>query len=136
MTCLNLYRIHDTRTLKFFILMKVYAYENTVTVSYLDCNRTPGRFCKIHGLVFGLWVRMNEANFISTLVQVHVQNATLAGGVAIGTAANLMVQPFGAMLVGALAGTLSVIGFHYIQVCAFLAELVRACLIIIKFVNS
>lgn len=65
---------------------------------------------------------MNEANFISTLVQVHVQNATLAGGVAIGTAANLMVQPFGAMLVGALAGTLSVIGFHYIQVCAFLAD--------------
>ncbi|XP_046664769.1 ammonium transporter Rh type A isoform X2 [Homalodisca vitripennis] len=46
---------------------------------------------------------------------VHIQNATLAGGVAIGTAANLMVQPFGAMLVGSLAGILSVVGFQYIQ---------------------
>lgn len=47
LTCLDLYLIHDTRTLKFFILMKVYAYENTLTISYLDCNRTPGRFCKL-----------------------------------------------------------------------------------------
>lgn len=106
----------------YFFLKKVYSYGNTLTIPYLDCNRTPGRFCKlllismVLPLVCGLEVRMNEANFISTLVQVHVQNATLAGGVAIGTAANLMVQPFGAMLVGALAGTLSVIGFHYIQV--------------------
>lgn len=46
----------------------------------------------------------------------HIQNATLAGGVAIGTAANLMVQPFGAMLVGSAAGILSVVGFQYIQV--------------------
>ncbi|XP_054263635.1 ammonium transporter Rh type B-like [Macrosteles quadrilineatus] len=46
---------------------------------------------------------------------VHIQNATLAGGVAIGTSANLMVQPFGAMMVGSIAGVLSVIGFQYIQ---------------------
>lgn len=47
LTCLDLYCIHYTRTLKFFILMKVYAYEKTVTISYLDCNHTPGRFCKL-----------------------------------------------------------------------------------------
>ena len=46
----------------------------------------------------------------------HIQNATLAGGVAIGTACDLMVQPFGALIVGVLAGTLSIVGYHYIQV--------------------
>ncbi|PSN37449.1 Ammonium transporter Rh type B [Blattella germanica] len=46
---------------------------------------------------------------------VHIQNATLAGGVAIGTACDMMVQPFGALLVGVLAGTLSIAGYHYLQ---------------------
>lgn len=46
----------------------------------------------------------------------HIQNATLAGGVAVGSVANLMIQPYGALLIGYLAGTLSVLGFHAIQV--------------------
>eukprot|EP00931_Biecheleriopsis_adriatica_P052269 TRINITY_DN3038_c0_g3_i1.p1 TRINITY_DN3038_c0_g3~~TRINITY_DN3038_c0_g3_i1.p1 ORF type:complete len:453 (+),score=87.58 TRINITY_DN3038_c0_g3_i1:112-1470(+) len=41
---------------------------------------------------------------------VPIQNATLAGGVSIGAAANL-VGPFGAGVIGALAGTLSTWGF-------------------------
>lgn len=45
----------------------------------------------------------------------HVQNATLAGGVAIGTAADLAVQPVGALIVGTVAGALSVIGFEKIS---------------------
>jgi ammonium transporter Rh len=42
---------------------------------------------------------------------VDVQNATLAGGVAIGAAADMYLYPGTAMAVGALAGTLSVFGF-------------------------
>ncbi|XP_015835084.1 ammonium transporter Rh type A isoform X2 [Tribolium castaneum] len=42
---------------------------------------------------------------------VHVQNSTLAGGVAVGTTANLMLQPFGAVLIGAVAGVVSVAGY-------------------------
>ncbi len=34
----------------------------------------------------------------------HVQNATLAGGVAVGAAANLYLHPAGALFLGALAG--------------------------------
>ncbi|KAL8625333.1 hypothetical protein ACOMHN_044476 [Nucella lapillus] len=45
---------------------------------------------------------------------VHVQNATLAGGVAVGTAADMMIGTYGALLIGSLAGALSVIGYRYI----------------------
>merc|ERR1719238_1052600 len=45
------------------------------------------------------------------LQTVPIQNATLAGGVSIGATANLPLGPFGAVLIGLLAGALSTIGF-------------------------
>jgi len=54
---------------------------------------------------------------------VHVQNSTLAGGVAIGTSANLMIQPFGAMIVGFTAAIVSVVGYKYIT--PFMARKLR-----------
>lgn len=50
------------------------------------------------------------------VLQEHIQNATLAGGVAVGACADMMVTPGGAMVIGSLAGALSVCGFQYIQV--------------------
>jgi ammonium transporter Rh len=47
---------------------------------------------------------------------VHVQNATLAGGVAVGTLANMIIEPWGAILIGFLAAILSVVGYKYITV--------------------
>ncbi|CAF3358156.1 unnamed protein product [Rotaria sp. Silwood1] len=46
---------------------------------------------------------------------VHVQNATLAGGVAVGTVADKIIRPFGAMIIGSIAGTLSTVGFRFIK---------------------
>lgn len=46
----------------------------------------------------------------------HIQNSTLAGGVAIGTAADMMIHPFGAMIVGSIAGAVSVLGYRYLTV--------------------
>lgn len=45
---------------------------------------------------------------------VHVQNATLAGGVALGTSANMPLEPWAAMLVGSIAGVISVLGYQYV----------------------
>eukprot|EP00961_Rhodomonas_salina_P103397 1391007-Rhodomonas_salina.1 len=46
---------------------------------------------------------------------VHIQNATLAGGVAMGAAGDLVSAPAWAMFAGTCAGTVSTLGFKYIQ---------------------
>ncbi|KJH50952.1 putative ammonium transporter Rh type [Dictyocaulus viviparus] len=45
---------------------------------------------------------------------VHIANSTLAGGVAIGTIANVVLHPLHALLIGVIAGLLSVVGYKYI----------------------
>jgi len=49
------------------------------------------------------------------LSTVDVQNATLAGGVAIGAASNLKITPAAAMVVGLVAGGVSTCGFSKLQ---------------------
>ena len=50
------------------------------------------------------------------VLQEHLQNATLAGGVAVGACADMMLTPGGSLAIGSLAGNLSICGFQYIQV--------------------
>ncbi|XP_041373506.1 ammonium transporter Rh type A-like [Gigantopelta aegis] len=45
----------------------------------------------------------------------HIQNATLAGGVAVGTCANMPLEPWGALTIGAIAGIISTLGFKYLS---------------------
>ncbi|XP_060611170.2 ammonium transporter Rh type C [Anolis sagrei] len=47
------------------------------------------------------------------LNMVHIQNATLAGGVAVGTAAEMMLTPYASLIVGFICGIVSTVGFVY-----------------------
>ncbi|XP_026950995.1 ammonium transporter Rh type B isoform X1 [Sagmatias obliquidens] len=47
------------------------------------------------------------------LDMVHIQNAALAGGVVVGTSAEMMLTPFGALVAGFLAGTVSTLGYKF-----------------------
>ncbi|XP_050824807.1 ammonium transporter Rh type C isoform X2 [Gopherus flavomarginatus] len=49
------------------------------------------------------------------LDMVHIQNATLAGGVAVGTSAEMMLTPYGSLIVGFLCGIVSTVGFVYLM---------------------
>lgn len=46
---------------------------------------------------------------------VSIQNATLAGGVAVGSSSDLVIEPWGAIVTGIVAGAISVIGYTHIQ---------------------
>uniref|UniRef100_A0A1I8F528 Ammonium_transp domain-containing protein n=1 Tax=Macrostomum lignano TaxID=282301 RepID=A0A1I8F528_9PLAT len=57
----------------------------------------------------------------------HIQNATLAGGVAVGTVADMMIRPYGALIIGCLAGLLSVFGYAVIAKKLRAANILDTC---------
>lgn len=46
---------------------------------------------------------------------VHIQNATLAGGVAVGSSSDLVIGAWGAIIIGLIAGAISVAGYRYVS---------------------
>jgi len=50
----------------------------------------------------------------------HIQNATLAGGVAVGASADMMLTPFGSIVIGSFAGVISTLGYQFVS--PYLAE--------------
>ncbi|KAF3854635.1 hypothetical protein F7725_022690 [Dissostichus mawsoni] len=50
----------------------------------------------------------------TVLTTVHIQNSTLAGGVAVGTAAEFMLMPYGSLIVGFCCGIISTLGYIYL----------------------
>lgn len=68
------------------------------------------------GCVIGAFAMSAMLNEHKKFVMEHIQNATLAGGVAIGAVADLMVGPWAALFIGCCAGIISVTGFDLILV--------------------
>jgi len=52
--------------------------------------------------------------------QVHIQNASLAGAVAMGTAAEFMITPYGSLIVGFCMGIISTFGYLFVTVSTLL----------------
>ncbi len=70
--------------------------------------------------ILGLLSSCIVAFYVSLLVReghfdpVDIQNATLAGGVAMGTSAMNPIHPFGALIIGGIAGAISTCGFKFL----------------------
>ncbi|XP_043543445.1 ammonium transporter Rh type A-like [Chiloscyllium plagiosum] len=80
-----------------------------------------GQYRAIINTYFSLAACVLTAYALSSLVDkkgkldmVHIQNATLAGGVAAGTSADMMIHPYGSLLIGFTAGIISTVGFKYL----------------------
>lgn len=61
------------------------------------------------------WTFILSRMFNGQFKMVDVQNATLAGGVAIGATADMNIGAHGAFIIGGFAGIISVIGFNFLQ---------------------
>ena len=70
-------------------------------------------FVSISAAVVGAFLMSSLINK-SKFEMVHVQNSTLAGGVAVGTVAASNIGLHGALVIGTLAGMLSVLGFRFL----------------------
>lgn len=67
-------------------------------------------------LFFSAFATSSLLNEHKKFVMEHIQNATLAGGVAIGAVADLVVGPWAALFIGSCAGVLSVAGYDLLTV--------------------
>ena len=67
-------------------------------------------------MVSFFFIFMTISKIINSFItfKIHIQNATLAGGVAVGAIADMTINPFGAMIVGSVAGVVSTLGFQFL----------------------
>jgi ammonium transporter Rh len=68
--------------------------------------------CGSTAAAFAFSILFNKKN---KLRPSDIQNATLAGGVAVGASSNLVIHPAGAAAVGLIAGTISAFGFNHVH---------------------
>ncbi|XP_069840787.1 ammonium transporter Rh type C-like isoform X1 [Dendropsophus ebraccatus] len=71
-------------------------------------------YCSLAASVVTTVAISSVVNKQGKLSMVHIQNATLAGGVAVGTAAEMFLTPYGSLIVGFICGIVSTLGFTYL----------------------
>uniref|UniRef100_A0A0N5CHT5 Ammonium_transp domain-containing protein n=1 Tax=Strongyloides papillosus TaxID=174720 RepID=A0A0N5CHT5_STREA len=60
------------------------------------------------------FITSNLVNSKKKFNMIHVANSTIAGGVAIGNVANVITNPWVSIVVGSIAGFISVLGYEYL----------------------
>ncbi|XP_043934241.1 ammonium transporter Rh type C [Protopterus annectens] len=71
-------------------------------------------YCSLAASVLTAVMISSLLNKKGKLDMVHIQNSTLAGGVVAGTAAEMMLTPYGSLIIGFCVGIISVLGFVYV----------------------
>ncbi|NXG46167.1 RHCG protein, partial [Psilopogon haemacephalus] len=71
-------------------------------------------YCSLAACVLSTMAFSSMLQKKGKLDMVHIQNATLAGGVAVGTSAEMMLTPYGSLIVGFLSGIVSTVGYVYL----------------------
>ncbi|KAM4676522.1 ammonium transporter Rh type C isoform 2-T2 [Discoglossus pictus] len=72
-------------------------------------------YCSLAACVLTTVAISSVVNKSGKLEMVHIQNATLAGGVAVGTAAEMALTPYGSLIVGFICGIVSTLGYVYLS---------------------
>ncbi|XP_066448898.1 ammonium transporter Rh type C isoform X1 [Eleutherodactylus coqui] len=72
-------------------------------------------YCSLAASVLTTVAISSLTNKSGKLSMVHIQNATLAGGVAVGTAAEMYLTMYGALIVGFICGIVSTLGYVYLS---------------------
>ncbi|XP_063803157.1 ammonium transporter Rh type B isoform X1 [Pseudophryne corroboree] len=91
------------------------SFNSAVTAHGDDQHRTVmNTYYSLAACTLATFAMSSMLNGEGKLDMVHIQNAALAGGVAVGTSAEMMLTPFGAMIAGSLAGIVSTLGYKYI----------------------
>ncbi|TKR88014.1 hypothetical protein L596_012323 [Steinernema carpocapsae] len=78
-----------------------------------------------HRAIMNTYLAMSSCTMVTFIISsladslgrfnmLHIQSSTLAGGIAMGSVANVVLYPYHAIVVGALAGLISVVGHVYI----------------------
>ncbi|KFP79893.1 Ammonium transporter Rh type C, partial [Apaloderma vittatum] len=71
-------------------------------------------YCSLAACVLSTMAFSSMLQKKGKLDMVHIQNATLAGGVAVGTSAEMMLTPYGSLIVGFISGIVSTVGYVYL----------------------
>uniref|UniRef100_A0A0N4ZXI2 Ammonium_transp domain-containing protein n=1 Tax=Parastrongyloides trichosuri TaxID=131310 RepID=A0A0N4ZXI2_PARTI len=71
-------------------------------------------YLSLIGATIATFVTSNLVSKNKEFNMIHIANSTLAGGVAIGNVANIVPNPWVSLVIGTIAGFISVIGYVYI----------------------
>ncbi|XP_053561209.1 ammonium transporter Rh type B [Bombina bombina] len=98
-----------------FLWMFWPSFNSAITAHGDDQHRTVmNTYYSLAACTLATFAMSSLLNGEGKLDMVHIQNAALAGGVAVGTSGEMMLTAFGAMIAGTVAGIISTLGYKFL----------------------